>query len=448
MHYPRVLVIVLFYALCSIFAFYVTFDQFKKYLKNEDSTSIKIQNFRTAEENPYPDISLCFTANSSTFFNESSLPYNISSQDMLRIMQGKTDMLEKETIHYGSRILKTLSKAGQNAYEELLTASLNDIIDKWWVVSSKHFVDNDSELEDANQPNDNYVSITWLQPHTGCLTLKLKYVPHEVLERQNLFLRLQNLQSFSHMWFFIHPPNQLIRRVGWNKLNTATARVKIQSKYDRASNLVEIFLVSLKTIKRRNKSGENCNEDLQDDDNQWIQQLYSNLGCIPVYWNKKLDGWKTEFIPKICETIAEYNKAFNFTQNYWNITMQYDPPCKHLISQAYATIRSSLLAGVLQRRVDELNSKRQIFLRIRYKVSDYEEVTNERLFNEWDLFSQVGGTIGLLLGFSFLQLPDALHNLAMKMKERYKKTTDDNVSNDVVEVQSTTRLGTKDSTAE
>ena len=45
------------------------------------------------------------------------------------------------------------------------------------------------------------------------------------------------------------------------------------------------------------------------------------------------------------------------------------------------------------------------------------------LFNEWDLFTQVGGAIGMILGFSFLEIPGIIKNAVTKVRSIINKST-------------------------
>ena len=72
--------------------------------------SCGIENPR-AKRNKYPSISICFEANESFAFDENKLPDDISSRDMLMIMEGQTQLLSNATIEAGSNILKNLSKS-------------------------------------------------------------------------------------------------------------------------------------------------------------------------------------------------------------------------------------------------------------------------------------------------------------------------------------------------
>ena len=63
-----------------------------------------------------------------------------------------------------------------------------------------------------------------------------------------------------------------------------------------------------------------------------------------------------------------------------------------------------------------IDGQEKVFLRVTHKRNYYEEISNEKSFNEYDLFCQLGGIIGIMLGFSFLQLPLLASKTSLMLK--------------------------------
>merc|ERR1712020_410811 len=97
------------------------------------------------------------------------------------------------------------------------------------------------------------------------------------------------MSSYRIFYVFIHPPGHLIRQVGSNMITNMALRAMIPRKYDTRTNLLQIFITSLKIIKKRSKPDDPCDEELEDDDQRWIQQASKNIGCVPIYWIKQSD---------------------------------------------------------------------------------------------------------------------------------------------------------------
>ena len=49
--------------------------------------------------------------------------------------------------------------------------------------------------------------------------------------------------------------------------------------------------------------------------------------------------------------------------------------------------------------------------------NDYRETVNSRNFNVYDLWSQTGGIVGIIVGYNMAQLPEALENVFKQTKK-------------------------------
>lgn len=386
-----------FTLICFFFAIYITTDQFKKYFKNEDISSFKIKSFSGQTTNRYPDISICYIVANKSFYNKRNFPYKMTS------------------------LFEIFNDSNRNDGNDFTPQPMGVFEDAW--VNSRNGISSHyrSFRDRTGQPMDRNV-VTWLNAITPCVTLKLDYTPFDVLSRQNVYLNIEKMQKFKFMGVFIHHPGQLIKGIGStytsDMSNAAALWMRIPGKYTPERNLADVFITQVKILKRRSKPDDPCNEDLYDDDGRWVQEASRLLGCVPVFW-KNIPLYfnnSTKSIP--CTTYGQYMEAYKYAKNTGKIAMSYDPSCQTTTSISYSRIGSASKAGIYKLILNELNLKELILLRISYKITEFEDITNERLFNQWDLFSQVGGTIGLLLGFTFLQIPDIIKNFLAMVKTK------------------------------
>ena len=355
-----------FYGICIIIAFYVTFEQLTKYLKNEDSSSISIKSFATSQKNQYPDVSICFPSYEwKVLFNESRLPDNLSDSNMRRIILGKVAGLNEDIIDAGSTFLINLADGSQNDYEDILMNPPKNVIAKSEVVSHNIVLNKKFTSGNQRERTQDHNSVLWLNAKTSCVTRKLHYEPNEVLERQTILLRRKSMSSYRIFYVFIHRPGHLIRQVGSNMITNMALRAMIPRKYDTRTNLLQVFITSLKIIKKRSKPDDPCDEELEDDDKRWIQQVSKNIGCVPIYWIKQSDIEANSSKVASCTTYEKYQKAHAASRDgKINITRQYRPPCQGLVHLSYATAGNALLEGILQNKVNNLKKNDQIMLRI------------------------------------------------------------------------------------
>ena len=58
-----------------------------------------------------------------------------------------------------------------------------------------------------------------------------------------------------------------------------------------------------------------------------------------------------------------------------------------------------------------------LLISIDYKTEEYEKVSSQRYFDSESLFSQVGGLIGIMVGVSFINIPNLLEKLVLNIEK-------------------------------
>ena len=438
-----------FHSACFVIAFIVSYDQLKKYFRNEDTSSFKIKNYDSVAANKYPDLSICFSISENIKgYNESSFPLNVASWNkdtFLYLIQEKILNIGNISLRHDSeeKPQSTISEK-LNDPDSFQSYWLIDAFEDSWVVSSNNVHNADRSLNNRKQQPKVDHTIIWIDLSTVCITRKLPYTPFDVMERQLLLVKTKEIQMFHYFWIFIHPPNQLIRKVrsfskNGKMFGTAAYNRKITKEYNETKNLVDIYITNVKAIERRTKSDAPCNDDQDDDDGKWIENAIKTLKCVPIFWGSRMFNGKDDSVLSPCTNHYQYSEALKYTQDTSIIAKQYDPPCKTLDSTYHFDVTNAKSEGINLDTADLMIEKELIYYRIRYKMRDFEEITNQRSFTGWDLFGQVGGIVGLMLGFSFSQLPELITTIWKafnpKIWERCEKIrntscTEDIASND------------------
>ena len=396
----------LFIGACFVIAMYVSHDQIKLYLKNEDYSSFKIKTYAMEKNSMYPDVSICLVKPRIGFYKKEKLPWNISMWEMIQIMHGDSENLQNISIEVGAKILSEITD-GQHKYEYFLSNQIYDMFNGSRLVSTNHF-----ETSEPNSTKSKMI-LTWLDATTLCFTHRIHYTSHDVLEMYNFYAKIERLQAFGHYFVYLHHPDQLIRRIGSIKsmgamLKTSAFKASVPSKYDKNYNLVQIAITNVKIILKRKKKEEMCDETILGDDHRWIQQAALDVGCVPIFWAEKIP--KNNELDK-CQNYYQFSRINLHTSDFWNITKKFAPPCRYLNTLSSYQFGNARILGLNPEIRKKLNLYKAINFRILYKTNEYEEITNERLFNEWDLFGQIGGIVGIMLGFSFLQVPQILRKI-------------------------------------
>ena len=395
-----------FVGICFGIAMYVSVDQIKFYLKNEDYSSFKIKSYAMEGKSMYPDVSICLVKPRIRFYKTEKLPLNISMWDMIQLMHGDSENLKNISTEVGAKILSEIAN-GQHKYEYFLSNQIYDMFNESRLVSTNHF-----EISKTKSTKSKMI-LTWLDATTLCFTHRIHYTPHDVLEMYNFYASLERLQAFGHYFIYLHHPDQLIRRVGSIKsfgmmLKTSAFKASVPVKYDKEYNLVQIAITNVKLILKRNKKEEMCDETILGDDLTWIQQVAIDVGFVPIFWAEKIPK-NIELGP--CQNYYQYSRTALHASDFWNVTQKFTPPCRYLNALSSSQFGNARILGLSPEIRKKLESHKGIYFRILYKTNEYEEITNERLFNEWDLFGQIGGIVGIMLGFSVLQVPQILRKV-------------------------------------
>ena len=275
---------------CILIAIFMTSLQLAKYSKDQDSSSIQFKSFKAAELNNYPDISICFWIGENHAFNESKLPHNISSQNMARILEGRTEDLKNITIEEASEILLELAaEDDETTLEDLFTDMIDNTIG-WYGTNISPYTSNTViDIEDVYGKSNftlgsQFFALSGTNSRFRCMTRKLSYSPGKVLSTELLVLRISAIRNYHFMKVHIHQPNQLIRRFGnMDGVGRAVKSMKPPSRYIKEKEVLQITIKEVKVLTMRHNSKVHCDKDLQDDDTKWMETVSKTLGCIPIH---------------------------------------------------------------------------------------------------------------------------------------------------------------------
>ena len=193
-------------------------------------------------------------------------------------------------------------------------------------------------------------------------------------------------------------------------------------EYDKQRKMIDVYLTNTKIIKKRSKVKDLCNDSLHDEDGKWLHEATKQLGCVPITWSSNPGFSSKNLNQTVCHGINDYKKLKELSYEPWTITKKYTPPCKYMTSSTYSKSSGNSELIAMRNLSKILDDQKIIMLRVIYKNDYYEEISNEQLFNEYDLFCQLGGIVGIMLGFSFVQLPELFSRISLASKYIFQNT--------------------------
>lgn len=414
MNLLKSLISYIFYLTCWVIAIILTGLQVQTYYENEDLVDIQYKLFRSSQTNSsYPDFSVCLRTDPVNQFDEAKLPGDINSKDLVEILNGNTSYSD---ITYGKnkllqQFLIDFSYNQTLRYDDLLRANIKDIIMGYVMLSEVPVVDGQKGIESYNQKLDfsegttNFRK-TYEKNHFRCWTRKVIFHPGQIIKGEGIPFAKGSLFQGNVLdgYVVLHHENQLIR--GLNTYIRIADHMFFLPDPNKLPTLV-ITVTQVKTIIRRHDSNFKCDQHLNNDDEKILQTVSGMIGCLPVFWKDLSRAWYHTFNMTFCTKPHQYEEFWKL--NSLLVFNKYTPPCKK-ISVTYDISTKDDYPEV--RAV----ANGDLLVTVLYKTEEYEEVYSRKKFDAESLFSQIGGLIGIMVGVSFIHIPDLLQKIASKAK--------------------------------
>ena len=153
----------------------------------------------------------------------------------------------------------------------------------------------------------------------------------------------------------------------------------------------------IELLKKRPDAVKACNQNIVDNDKAYKDALMKEVGCIPSYWKRFAVNGTVESLPD-CNTKSQFEQLSDMlpmmfeNTNLENGTKLYDQPC----------IEMKILTSINKRNERTISHK--LWLGFYYDADEFLEIVNNEAYSSYDLWSQIGGIVGIFLGYSILQV--------------------------------------------
>ena len=219
------------------------------------------------------------------------------------------------------------------------------------------------------------------------------------------------LYEETEMEIFVHYPNQLLTSFEKAKYSTTFSHL-ISILSNTTPKVLEFKLTECKRIKKRHDSNEPCNQNIQNYD-QYLEQrirerLMRNIGCVPIYLKPDLLNY-TEL--RECTSAKDLQEANEIMHNIKAIVEESEHPCDEMLILS----------------IDSINNNPSpipddIAIQFYYTENVYEEIQYIRAIGFGNWLSNVGGFVGIFLGYSMMQFPEFLLLFATTFNSKGKNT--------------------------
>ena len=388
-----------------------------RFCKNQSTTSISYQRFNKRTNDIYPTFSICFKGNSFHWYHELAIfeEHGLTSYHYERMLKGKHAFKYEYDV-----ALRLFQKARKRYREQNATVhdyyrfhlAMSDILLEANFIAEnmqqtilhrknlQNLISTDQTLHSIEES----FSIGFETPEIICFTRNTSYVKNLIRIEDSLKLNKSLMSSpmFQNttIQIHIHYPGRLMQALG----NPSFASTFREFQWGR---WLEIRILQVGLWKKRTDSNSVCNSEILDYD-LYLQRVISDkFRCIYPFWFDKLQnarGFMENSSPKIenlqiCHLEKTLESIYDYTKNIRSLTFKEAVPCV----EQYTTVAWNFAA--------EIKSRSQTAIRILYLDRYYQEITYSRSFSIESVISNVGGFVGIFLGYSMLQLPEILGRL-------------------------------------
>ena len=178
-----------------------------------------------------------------------------------------------------------------------------------------------------------------------------------------------------------------------------------------ASYQVTMNIVSVDVIRKRPDYVIPCDPNLRIEDNKIRYSMMTKFGCIPAFMAPFVDEHLETF--KSCNQ-TQYAKINEMGSGSIQAQGLYTRPCIESNSIVTATEGISLI------RNKSVVAGRLAF-QLHYLSDMYRETASVRAFDFSTMWSQIGGFIGMFLGYSLLQAPELAQKCIIRIHTLLRK---------------------------
>ena len=364
------------------------------YFKNEDVSEIIYKEYNYDTQSQYPSFSVCFNMIPRLMKSEQGYELDQDTyEDFLIGQYWDTEMLNisyddvTESLHKHLLIAKTTEDFSRVAEtSKILEGVKESTLPSYFAI---------------------YKCLTFDMPKI--LKQKVKFAS---IVLSNSIFPIGLAPTGDQVLSNFHLPNKMLGNALGTKW-TWKKRYYLSSKFSNHRFTVK----SMTQLRRRNKQNNVCKE-YDNFDDYYRNAIVSKVGCSPPYWTLNSD-FKNCSSAKELETIAKY--AFDGYSGSSGTDSIIPKQCIELKRISYEYEDGEFDFSMLESNTPELKPISEIdknvtqFLVI-FEDSGIKEIKQLRSFGIASLVGNVGGYIGLFLGFSIIQLPSFCMFLKQNMK--------------------------------
>ena len=393
---------------CFFFACYFTATQFALFSQNRDSSSIAYKPFNLSPTDKYPTFSICLKGYQIYWQQEKFLfdTTGATSSQYTDILRGagtrykydeETRLYLKESVGLDNISTVSFDQMLLNPTDLFVEVDLFAYDDR----QSTHYVALNKGSNSSKLP----FNIAYQTAEEICFSRDSKDEIDLTRDYDLISLSTSLLQPGNHLDLELrvitHYPGQLLRSFDNPSYSSTLA------SHDK-QKLLDLKVSHVTTLRKRPTSNVPCNDKIENDDMVLIEEIISLSGCIPPYW-KHLVPNNQKYIG--CHSTEQLQNVSRAIESYRSFFSNYEEPCVDMTAMV-----------IINKDVSQDHEK-NFKVKITYTEDVYLEIENLKEFSFETFFSGVGGLIGIFLGYSILQIPEILCEIAHFLRGKQGRIT-------------------------
>ena len=380
----------------------MTLKNISRFHDDESVTTTTYKKYLDTENDKYPTFSVCFEGDGLYRFNGSAIfnAYGINLRDYEMMVQGEQAFqfeYDPSSMRYRKIPLPPKYQPSNDIREEDLF-QLPDIVKKASFIGAKQgqniLFGEKERISVVRSSKEQPFYISYQSLKLFCLTRKQGNASDFIRHHDSVVFDMTFRESSTILKIFVHYPGQLLRSFD-NPSWTGTLLT--------GTHLEEILLrISQSTLlRKRSVHSDLCNNNIANHDMYLLESVINDTGCVPPYWKNIIDA--SSNLDK-CRSPKQFKKIHRLTNGYNRILENRESPCLDMFNAA----------SRIENRINSVKICRKCaYVKIVYVDKYYEEIKDEKDFGFEDFISNLGGFIGIFLGYSMLQIPQLLGKYAV-----------------------------------
>ena len=372
----------------------------KRFIDNDDATSITYRKFSETPEDKYPTFSICFKGTHFHWFNDLDLynAFELRTEQFEQMLRGKPAFrYEYEPVLRLFRRIATFVNNESYALHDEFRLKFSD----WLLEVNFTALDEKHSHSFKKRGKENVIetpfNISYQTPDMICFARDSTYTSKLIRIEDSLILDRRLMESGvyanTEIQVFIHYPGHLIRSLAIPSF--------ISSFREYQYNKTLSFKLSQSTTIRKRSE---CNSTMQDYDTFLTNQVINKTKCIPPYWIEIIQH-KTGL--NICTSQNQLQMTEKYIRDWKNVLEGSSRPCIDM----YNIVGWNWLDPVGTQKADESEIK------FYYQEQYYQELKYLPDFDLETFISNIGGFVGIFLGYSMMQFPELIGNSARFNKQ-------------------------------